>query len=54
MLCSKGSVGAYGESNGHLFESRWRHVSRNWLGLHIVTPLSESIKLLGDIEKQQI
>jgi len=25
---------------------------RNWL--HIVTPLSQSIKLLGNIEKQQI
>ena len=38
--------------------ARWRHVSglliRNWLLLHIVTPLSESIKLLGIIEKQQI
>ena len=36
--------------------ARWRHVSglliRNWL--HIVTPLSESIKLFGIIEKQQI
>ena len=36
--------------------ARWRHVSglliRNWL--HIVTPLSESIKLLGIIEKHII
>jgi len=36
--------------------ARWRHVSslliRNWL--RIVTSLSESIKLLGNIEKQQI
>jgi len=35
--------------------ARWRHDSsrliRNWL--HIVTPLLESIKLLGNIEKKQ-
>jgi len=49
-------VMAYGESNGHVLDDVSCPVvlfgSRNWL--HIVTPLSEPIKLLGNIEKQQI
>ena len=43
---------AYGESNGHVLDDVAYPVFL--LGLHIVTKLLESTKLLENIEKQQI